>query len=503
MPAHKHELRVVDNQLTAEIVGLADQALTYAAYLIDSRELCLDKRKYQASPIFVFPGLPKGRYRLRLFVQDKSTGTRDSWKTEPFAVTANIKDESAQATLALALKGINPSQNLTRLLERHPAWLAQAFQTIRASVASGQGGGGAEFAEALLQICQQKNLSAAQTIFVLGSIIYAAPVPFITAHAHELAGLLESAKDLPATELQFMKGLLSYRVGNFFDAQERFQALLPHSRDLLPHQTSSPAYFYRWSQDERAGSKTGEFTLHARHPAPSKGVILMSCDYGYFVSYFRKAIEKIRQHGQSVHLHLVLPQEVELGAVLAHIGDDDVGLSYERETYDLRTQPNRKTYYTAARYLVCHHILALYQRPVLVSDIDINFERAPDDAFSNLAGDEIALYFGRSDLPWLKILAGFNFFGRLTAESEFLRRLQAFLWFCLETGRDGWMLDQTALEVTYQNCSRAQQRLIRSVHDMLGFAPRQFDNRAESRNIAREALRQLDHGRPLSTRGTK
>src|SRR5690606_21523018 len=124
------------------------------------------------------------------------------------------------------------------------------------------------------------------------------------------------------------------------------------------------------------------------------------------------------------------PEAVKIKDIETLIENKDVGISVEFESKADREKKNRRTYYATSRYLILEDILNIYQRSILISDIDIDFSQPLGEEILNLKDDEIALYTNESALPWTKILAGFNIFGRKTENSEFVTKLAAFLRFC-------------------------------------------------------------------------
>jgi len=474
---NRHNISILNNKLSLKIDDISMGHYSYAAYLFDDEDVCIEKRWYQDQQEFSFDFVLKGRYYFKIFRLVKGGSEKTSWRTEFVAVDSASKDDGAEMAITQSLIGKDIARNLRRLIFDHPTYLSRAFQLVRGAVHSSSTWKDKRlFAQELLNVGEEPGL-------------YAGSAELVAERFSQISRLLDARTDLPEKETLYLRGLLRYRVGDFFSAQLNFQGLLPYSRQLKYHQTSCPAYFYRWDPDSHEhGLALDNFKIYKTHSKPGNGVVLISCDYGYFVSYYPSTIKKLLQYGQTLHLHLILPLGMNVQDLEPFFGDSEVGVSFEYEGNILMSEDNKKTYYTASRYLVCDKVLDLYGKPLLVSDIDISFDRSLDYAFSKLGDYEISLYFGKNDLPWLRIMAGFNFFGRLTAESYFLKYLKSFLVYCLSTGRDGWMLDQTALEVTYQNCQHEHIQKISSIRELLEYSPRQYENRDRFRAMAKKAV---------------
>lgn len=487
----RHKIEVQANQVTVQVVTHAAGTKAAAYLLLSEDNYCIERRWYQSSGTFVFEHLPAGSYHLQLFLMEQ--GKKKSWKTNVFQVQSNEKNHKAELLITEILAGKHVSRNIKTLIETCQPYLQLAFQRLMgAAHGSFKWHRQTDYLRAAIGYLENKAYCPSQALFLLTSIIYIGSEQDLRAYEHKLLSAIAENTELPAREINYLSGLLRYKLGDFYSAEVYFQGLLPFAHSLKYYQGSSPSYFYRWQADPGSTRPSRHWTLVKKCSEPNNGVVLISCDYGYFSSYGQTTIKKLLANKANVHLHLILPPNFNIRNLPSLIQTDaDVGVSYEVETQAQADRLNRKTYYSVARYLICSDIINLYHAPVLVADIDINFEMSISNLFKKIGDSEIALVFGRSNLPWLRIMAGFNIFGRNTGDGAFLSYLAQLINFCLNTGRDGWMLDQTALEVTYENLPRSEKSRIRPMSDILDHSVRQYENRAKFRAMARKAIASL------------
>ena len=126
------------------------------------------------------------------------------------------------------------------------------------------------------------------------------------------------------------------------------------------------------------------------------GTILVACDAAYLERFGPSLVRSLQRAGgtRGLHVHLcgggdaarsLLESVTSTGHGLAVTGthvDDPVA-------DDLRF---RSVYYTAARFLLAHHVLRRTGRPVLCMDIDVLFRRSPWPSVENaLAAHDLML----------------------------------------------------------------------------------------------------------------
>lgn len=490
------KINVIEDQIKIEINPEKPGTHLYAAYLLDARSICIEKRNYQEDNKFTFNNLPKGIYRIRVFKKDKKTEKKEIWGTNPIEISLKIKNKDPENKLNNFLIKKTNKEEVKKFIKTYPAHLAEMFQQIRSKVHSKKITtlNSVNFSCACLELIDSNWLTPAQHIFLINSILYTGSEETIISNFELLEKTIKNEKNIPETDRQFLSGLLEYRTGNYFNAEKAFQKLLKPDRDLLFHQTGAPAYFYRLNEEIlKTEFKTEKIDILKKAENNNTPIILISCDYGYFIAYFEKTYNKLLKININFHIHIIKPKEISNEEILKHIKNTKIGISVESESKEEREYKNRKTYYATARYLILKDILKIYQCSILISDIDIEYNRPFEPGFFEIKNDEIALYTNKSFLPWTKIQAGFNLFGKDTFDSEFLTKLTLFLTFCLNTKRDGWMLDQTALEVIYQSCSIQQKCRIRPITERTGALPKQYENRQAFRSTALAALEDLNH----------
>jgi len=481
----KHIAITKDNALTLEITDPRDSGASYAAYLLDDRGICLAKHKYQTSNHFIFDHLPRGVYQVRLFCRYGANKKPIAWGGKGYRISNHMKNAEFDLLAEMILRGENFKENIQIIFSKYPACVNQIFNKMRdyRSLARINKEGALLLAESLFEIAQSASPPpAAQTIFAANMLALMAPISFLVKQEVEIMSCLSSAESIPDFEKKFSRGLIQYRIGNYLAAEREFQSIR-HDDNVQFHQTGARSYFFRLP-DAAFLSHNHPVEILKKCRKKTEGIVLVSCDYGYFKFYFERVLKKLNGLGNSLHVHVVLPRNVSTDELMHVTHHENLGISYEYETDQFLNKKNQKSYYAAVRYLILDKILNIYEQAVLVADINIDFNRPINHVFEKLKNDEIALSFGNVDMPWVKILAGFNFFGKNTKESEFLLYLKNYLWYCITTDRDGWMLDQVALNAAYQNISLRDRSRIVSMIELLGYTPVQYDDGQAGRAYA-------------------
>ncbi|ETF04728.1 hypothetical protein W822_04230 [Advenella kashmirensis W13003] len=481
-----YEYSVGNDSVDLTVKAHNTEGVTYAAYLLFADGTVIEKKWYKANGHFIFTNILPGDYKFRIYVlrEDKKV----SFLSTGFTVAQSSKE------LDDILAGINVSENLRKLLSKPISFFHFAFRKMRSAIFYSKVRSAIhgsiqineitrrEVCLEALTLCRAGGLLSHQFKFLMDCITYVSDIGFLEQNRVELLTLIANNQFIHPRDSIFWEGTIEYKVGNYFSAQIAFQSLLPLRNSLEHHQTGSISYFYRWDP-ETEYHEPKNINIVKMGTGDSAGVVLMSCDYGYFMSYFEKTISKLLANEIIVHIHLILPANVDV-ETLSGLNHERIGVSYEYESEDLNR--NKKTYYSVARYLVCSSIIKGYGKPVLISDIDIDFQTNITSLFSKIEPNEIALIFSRHNLPWLRIMAGFNLFGAETADSEFLTYISRFLRYCVNTGRDGWTLDQTALDLSYRATRDVVS--IKNLNSLKKFSVRQYSSRAAYRKKARHAI---------------
>src|SRR5690606_17955279 len=212
------------------------------------------------------------------------------------------------------LAGVNVSDSLRRVLLKPMDFFQPAFGKVRSAIHGSiqiSDKTRRELCPEALGLCRAGDLLSHQFKFLMDCITYVADVDFLEESRAELLALIAKNQFTHPRDSAFWRGVIEYKVGNYFSAQEAFQSLLPLRDSLEYHQTGSISYFYRWDANADLQEPTN-FEIVKMGMGDSAGVVLMSCDYGYFMSYFEKTISKLLASEIVVHIHLILPINVDV-----------------------------------------------------------------------------------------------------------------------------------------------------------------------------------------------
>lgn len=332
--------------------------------------------------------------------------------------------------------------------------------------------------------------------FLLNCIFYMGASSFLLENKEKLTFILINSTSICLEkDILFWYGLMMYKLENYVIAEQAFEKLINFKAQLSYHQTGALSYLSDTSKF--INQKFTDSTINYIKKSLSKsykGCILISCDFGYFSAYLKNILHNFDKR-VIVHLHLILPNDIkELNLSKISEKYENIFISYE---YIDKSIGNIKTYFSVSRYLILPEILNRYNLPTIVADADLDFSDADLlSVFTNVGDNQFALNTKDNDLPWLKVTAGFNVFGKDTGNVEFFKVLIRYIRFCFATGRDGWMLDQTALGQCLYFYSAG---LMKSSSDFkinklqLEKTVRQVSNRAKKRVEAKQALSTLKH----------
>lgn len=378
---------------------------------------------------------------------------------------------------------------INKLVKNSPLSLKHAFMRFRSIFHSG---GVNTNKSIILNVVESilkefRLLIPSQTLFLLSMLVYGKNSEWLIKNYDEVYTCINES-GLPLHEELFLEGLLNYKIGNFHIAQRNFSKIIPYKKYLQSHQWSSLNYVYSYDNKNSYEYKLKDFTLYKEAKLYNEGVVLISCDWGYYLAYHDLIDSKIDNYQLNIHYHLVLPK----GFPVSDLNTDvhkRVGVSYEIEPLETREQDkNYKTYYSIVRYLVADKVSRLYDQKILISDVDINFENNISEVFNMISDDEAALVFSKSDLPWTKIMAGFNVFGKNFFSKDFYLLLCNFLIENLDSGLNFWMLDQVALDVAYVNSDRNTVSYIKSMNTLIDFKILQQQENSKYKYLARDNI---------------
>lgn len=124
-------------------------------------------------------------------------------------------------------------------------------------------------------------------------------------------------------------------------------------------------------------------------------------------------------------------------------------------SYNSINYPLTPAFYASARFLVAKEILIKSQNPVLILDIDFNFNAQIEEMLMDLDSSkfDIGLCFNkkyRAVLPWSSIPAAAAYFKNIDASISFLNYFSEYLKNNWSNVISNWWIDQNALFLAYE-----------------------------------------------------
>ncbi len=118
----------------------------------------------------------------------------------------------------------------------------------------------------------------------------------------------------------------------------------------------------------------------------------------------------------------------------------------------------RRTYYACARLRALPHLLALYQAPILVTDMDVGLSAPPDPIWQALGTADCGLirFPAQSQPLWQEFFLALAAFRPSASGRRFAAMLAAYVEHFLERREWVWSLDQAAL---YSAAAEAERTL--------------------------------------------
>ena len=229
----------------------------------------------------------------------------------------------------------------------------------------------------------------------------------------------------------------------------------------------------RQVQQHRSGI-LGEF------PEPGQaGIVMCACDERYYERFATDFVLSAEATGERhfVHLHLYAPSARTLDHAdrmrrsLAH-----TNLSYTWEGPEFeRYGVEAPIYYTTARYLLMHHLLAASRAPVLCVDIDGLIRRPLHQAFDQIRSADLTIHFRlRRQKTWRRVLAAAIGVNPTPAALQFCERMASSIEAVLHQKPD-YHIDQTILYYMYKIRNRLK-RTIRWQHLPLSWVDYKFSD---------------------------
>lgn len=484
------------NSLEISYYTLKNNDITIAAYIYkcakDSPRVVVHKVSYSKKLDSYDIFLESGRYQVKFFVKNRGDAKYfESFLTSPIDLKA-LKyflpklyeyNSTEKIIQSLAKTGLNEIDFKVIVVEKHKSNNEKNNFFFCLS-------------EAALKIIVTENCTYETANFLFNCIFYIGSKDFLLLHERNLLSQLIINKfNQTKKDILFWFGLMQHKLGRGDTAYSAFSILESYKNELDFHQTGALSYLSDTSRFlDKEFSKTQITYINKLIPKNSQGCILVSCDFGYFSAYLKNILHTFDKN-LIVHLHLILPDNIE-GLNLNEIPEQHENIFVSYELID-ESIGNFRTYYSVSRYLILPEILNRYNLPTIVADADLDFLNIDlISVVTSVNDNEFALNIKDNDLPWLKVTAGFNVFGKNTGNEDFFNVLTKYIKFCFETGRDGWMLDQTALG---QCLYFYNMGLIKSSSDFeinklqLEKTVRQITNRAKKRVEAKQALSNLKY----------
>lgn len=426
--------------------------------------------------------LPSGRYQIKFFIKLKESARYfESLLTSIYELKVLynflpqiLKQDNQKDVLSkLALNGLND----------------QDFKVVSAATGGAYGISPSslqELSESALSLLKLKEYNSSTTSFLLNTIIYAGSLTFLSKNIDFL--LYEIIKDRvnqKKEDILFQFGLLKYKTNNHYIAYRAFSDLLAYKNDLKFYQTGCISYLDSIETLNKISTiePSSLISIYSIHEKKDYiGCVLVSCDYGYYKIYLEEQLKSLNEE-YLIHIHFILPDNSNI----KNIEEDLCNFINVNYSYEVMgdVKYSMRTYCSISRYIIVSDIISFYGLPVIVADADLDFNYLDIvGVFKDADCNSIYLRETKSDLPWFRVLAGFNVFGGESYDSSFLKVLKKYLLRCYYSGRDGWMLDQVALCqcLEFYKSSRSEADCnIYSLNDSFKINIKQVSNRVQKR----------------------
>lgn len=176
-------------------------------------------------------------------------------------------------------------------------------------------------------------------------------------------------------------------------------------------------------------------------------VWLASADESYFRAFFPLFRDTFFTHNPEpaciLHFHIFDPSE-QFREEIASLGR---GARFSRICFSFeQTNSVNRSYYYVGRFVQLSKLLARYECPIAVSDIDCAFTGPVGPLMAATSGSDLGhLEIDCSLFPWLRFKAGLSVFQPTVAGCTFARAIRGFLARAVHKERNFWWFDQTGL----------------------------------------------------------
>ncbi|WP_155888882.1 hypothetical protein [Inquilinus limosus] len=218
--------------------------------------------------------------------------------------------------------------------------------------------------------------------------------------------------------------------------------------------------------DTRTKSAVKNYRLRIRGNTPdmgTPGVLFCGCDdryYRKFAPSFLLSAETLAEP-LHIHIHLYGPCQETLDHIdrmrrsLSHV---KLSFTWEDNSYERLSLP-RPVYFSAARFLVLHHLLLACKAPILCVDIDGIIRRPLAQVFEMIERADVTLRFRLGERRvWRRVLAGAVGVNHSKEALGFCEKLAAGTWRALHM-RPSDHIDQPVIYYLYVIRRRLKPRI--------------------------------------------
>ena len=232
-------------------------------------------------------------------------------------------------------------------------------------------------------------------------------------------------------------------------------------------------------------------------PELAPGPVLSFCgDSVYFRAFslsIAESLGQVRDDPVNLHFHIIAsdPDDADLQRAIVVLRGFCAAQG-QQLTLTIEHHPQAmRAYFATARFLRIGAFLKMFERPILMSDMDVSFTADPVPVIASQGFDSCRAVVSRGPfwgfIPWRQIWAGQILFvpndeGHLFA--DILRRAACYLW--RDEAHLNWWVDQYALWLAHR--TMGQLGLGHALRDLTGYG----DYILSSERIKIDGLRRID-----------
>jgi hypothetical protein len=188
--------------------------------------------------------------------------------------------------------------------------------------------------------------------------------------------------------------------------------------------------------DTQSKGAVKDYRLRIRGNTPdmgAPGIVFCGCDDGYYRKFAPSFLLSAENLGEPLHIHLHLcgPSQETLDHIdrmrrsLAHVR---LSFTWEDDSYRKLSLP-KPIYFSAARFLVLHHLLLACRAPILCVDIDGIIHRPLGNVFKMIERADVTLHFRLGERRvWRRVMAGAVGISHTKEALGFCEKLAAGIW---------------------------------------------------------------------------